>query len=42
MEVKLGDAGYNYVEVKSGLRPGDKVVLGDMSAYKGRKYRIKD
>ena len=42
MEVKLGDAGYNYVEVKSGLRPGDKVVLCDMSAYKGRRYRIKD
>lgn len=40
-KVLLGDAGYNYVEVKSGLQPGDKVVLGDMSAYKSRKYRIK-
>lgn len=41
-KVLLGDAGYNYVEVKSGLQPGDKVVLGDMSAYKSRKYRIKE
>lgn len=41
-KVLLGDAGYNYVEVKSGLQPGDKVVLGDMSAYKSRKYRIKN
>lgn len=41
-KVQLGDAGYNYVEVKSGLSPADKVVLGDMSAYKSRKYRIKD
>lgn len=39
-KVQLGDAGYNYVEVKSGLSPADKVVLGDMSAYKSRKYRI--
>lgn len=41
-KVQLGDAGYNYVEVKNGLSPADKVVLGDMSAYKSRKYRIKD
>lgn len=41
-KVQLGDAGYNYVEVKSGLQPGDKVALGDMSAYKSRKYRIKN
>ncbi len=41
-KVLLGDAGYNYVEVKSGLQPGDKVVLGGMSAYKSRKYRIKN
>lgn len=40
--VVLGDAGHDYVEVKSGLNPGDKVVLGDMSEYKGRKYRIKE
>lgn len=39
-KVQLGDAGYNYVEVKNGLSPADKVVLGDMSAYKSRKYRI--
>lgn len=41
-KVLLGDAGYNFVEVKSGLTPGDKVALGDMSAYKARKYKIKD
>lgn len=41
-KVLLGDAGYNFVEVKSGLKPGEKVALGDMSAYKSRKYKIKE
>lgn len=40
-KVELGDAGYNFVEVKSGLQPGDKVVLNDMSSYKKSKYKIK-
>lgn len=41
-KVLLGDAGYNFVEVKSGLKPGEKVALGDMSGYKARKYKIKE
>ena len=31
-----------YVEVLSGLQPGDKVVVSDMSAYKNKnKLKIK-
>lgn len=33
-EVKLGESNYEYVEVKSGIKPGDKVVTSDMSNLK--------
>jgi multidrug efflux pump subunit AcrA (membrane-fusion protein) len=31
--VQLGAASVNLIEIKSGLRPGDKVILSDMSQY---------
>jgi HlyD family secretion protein len=33
--VRLGDAGFDYVEVLSGLKLGDRVVVSDMNDYKG-------
>ncbi len=33
-KVQLGDSNFEYVEVVSGLQPGDKVVVSDMSNYK--------
>lgn len=33
-EVKLGSSNYEFVEVQSGIRPGDRVVLSDMSRFK--------
>lgn len=33
-EVRLGESNYEYVEVKSGIKPGDKVVTSDMSNLK--------
>jgi len=41
-KVKLGDANYDYVEVVSGLAPGEKVMIGSMGDRKAKKYRIKD
>lgn len=35
-KVQLGDSNFEYVEVISGLKPGDKVVVSDMSSYKTR------
>ncbi len=35
--VSLGDSNFDFVEVKSGLKPGEQVVTSDMSAYKNRK-----
>ncbi len=35
-EVKLGDSNREWVEVESGLEPGDRVVLNDMEKY--QKY----
>jgi HlyD family secretion protein len=35
VSVKLGRGSANTVEILSGLRPGDVVVLSDMSAYDG-------
>ena len=32
-EVRLGDSNYDYVEVISGLRPGEQVVINDMTRY---------
>ena len=33
--VQFGAASVNVIEVKSGLQPGDKVILNDMSKYDG-------
>ena len=35
--VKLGDSNREYVEVISGLKPGDRVVISDMDRYRGDK-----
>ena len=41
-KIQLGDSNFEYVEVLSGLQPGDKVVVSDMSAYKNKnKLKIK-
>jgi len=39
-KVRLGEAGFNYVEVVSGLKRGDRVVVSDMNDYKD-KSRLK-
>lgn len=36
-DVKLGDSNYEFVEVLSGMRPGDRVVISDMSDFKDSK-----
>ncbi len=33
-EVMLGDSNFDYVEVRSGAKPGEKVAINDMSDYK--------
>jgi len=41
-KVQLGDSNFEYVEVLSGLKPGDRVVVSDMSPYKSKsKMKIK-
>ena len=35
-KVQLGDSNFEYVEVVSGLQPGDVVVVSDMSSYKNK------
>lgn len=35
-KVQLGDSNFEYVEVVSGLQPGDRVVVSDMSNYKNK------
>ena len=41
-KVQLGDSNFEYVEVVSGLQPGDKVVVSDMSNYKDKsKLKVK-
>ena len=41
-KVQLGDSNFKYVEVVSGLQPGDKVVVSDMSNYKNKsKLKVK-
>jgi hypothetical protein len=38
----LGDSNFEYVEVLSGLRPGDRVVVSDMNSYKNKnKLKLK-
>ena len=42
-KVQLGDSNFEYVEVISGLKPGDQVVVSDMSQYKNKnKLKLKD
>lgn len=41
-KVKLGEANYEYVEVVSGLQPGERVVISDVSSLKGNSYKVKD
>jgi len=42
-KVTLGEAGFDYVEVLSGLKPGDKVVVSDMNDYKDKnKLKLKN
>lgn len=36
-KVKLGDSNFEYVEVVSGLQPGDQVVVSDMSEFRNKK-----
>ena len=41
-KVQLGDSNFEYVEVVSGLKPGDKVVVSDMGSYKNKnKLKLK-
>ena len=41
-KVQSGDSNFEYVEVISGLKPGDKVVVSDMSSYKNKnKLKLK-
>ena len=41
-KVQLGDSNFEYVEVIWGLKPGDKVVVSDMSSYKNKnKLKLK-
>lgn len=35
-KVQLGESNYEYVEVISGLQPGDQVVVSDMASYKDK------
>ncbi|MBQ8224486.1 MAG: HlyD family efflux transporter periplasmic adaptor subunit [Bacteroides sp.] len=35
-KVQLGDSNFDYIEVVSGLQPGDKVIVSDMSQYKNK------
>ncbi len=35
-KVQLGDSNFEYVEVIGGLKPGDKVVVSDMSSHKNK------
>ncbi len=36
-KVRLGDSNFEYVEVVEGLRPGEKVVISDMSSFNNSK-----
>lgn len=41
-KVKLGDSNFEYVEVISGLQPGDQVVVSDMNQFRNKnKLKLK-
>ena len=41
-KIQLGDSNFELVEVVSGLNPGDKVVVSDMTNYKNKnKLKVK-
>ena len=41
-DLQLGDSNFEFVEVVSGLNPGDKVVVSDMTNYKNKnKLKVK-
>lgn len=41
-KVQLGDSNFEFVEVTSGLKPGDEVVVSDMNQYKNKnKLKLK-
>lgn len=41
-KVQLGDSNFDFVEVVSGLQPGDRVVVSDMSPYRNKsKLKVK-
>lgn len=42
-KVQLGESNYEFVEVMSGLKPGDRVVVSDMSQYRNEsKLKMKN
>lgn len=36
-KISFGDSNFEYVEVKNGLQPGDRIVINDMKEFKSRK-----
>ena len=32
-KVKLGESGFDYIEVADGLSPGEKIIMSDMERY---------
>ena len=41
-KVQLGDSNFEYVEVLSGLKLGDRIVVSDMNSYKNKnKLKLK-
>jgi HlyD family secretion protein len=40
VKVRYGQASVNTVEIRSGLEPGDQVILSDMSSYKQDRVRL--
>ncbi|HCM21771.1 MAG TPA: HlyD family secretion protein, partial [Porphyromonadaceae bacterium] len=42
-KVQLGESNFEYIEVVSGLQPGQQVVVSDMSEYRNRnKIKVKE
>ena len=35
-KVKLGESGFDYIEVADGLSPGEKIIMSDMEHYKNK------